>query len=112
MESTRQKRVSKVILQDLAIYFQRNVALFAKGGMITVTTVRISPDLGVAKVYLSVFGVSDKQATVEAIKERGWEVRKFLGSEVKHQLRRVPELLFFLDDSLDVIERIDDLLKG
>lgn len=111
MESTRQKRVSKVILQDLAIYFQRNASLFAKGGMITVTTVRISPDLGSAKVYLSIFAVADKQAVVDAIKQRSWEVRKFLGTEVKDQLRRVPELLFFLDDSLDQIERIEDLLK-
>ena len=111
-ESTRQKRVSKVILQDLAKYFQRNAALYAKGGMITVTTVRISPDLGVAKVYLSIFAVDDKEAVVAAIKERSWEVRKYLGSEVKDQLRIVPELFFYLDDSLDVIERIDDLLKG
>ncbi len=111
MESTRQKRVSKVILQDLAIFFQRNASQFATGGMITVTNVRISPDLGVAKVYLSIFAVDDKEAVVKAIRQRSREVRKYLGGEVKDQLRVVPELYFYLDDSLDRIERIDELLK-
>ncbi len=112
MESTRQKKVSKEILRELSVYFQRNASVFAKGGMITVTTVRVSPDLGVAKVYLSIFAVDDKEEVVKAIRERAWEVRKYLGKEVRHQLRVVPQLLFYLDDSLDVIERIDDLLKG
>lgn len=112
METTRQKKVSKLIQRELGTYFQQQSTSFVKGGMITVTTVRISPDLGVAKVYLSVFAVDDKEAVLKAIKDRGWEVRKHLGSEVRNQLRIVPELLFYLDDSLDVIERIDDLLKG
>ena len=111
METTRQKKVSNVILQELGNYFQRNAASYAKGGMITVTTVRISPDLGVAKVYLSIFAVADKEAVVQTIRDRAWEVRKFLAKE-RGELRVVPELSFFLDDSLDQIERIDELLKG
>ena len=98
-------------MQDLAIFFQRNASQFATGGMITVTNVRISPDLGVAKVYLSIFAVDDKAAVVKAIRQRSREVRKYLGGEVKDQLRVVPELYFYLDDSLDRIERIDELLK-
>lgn len=79
--------------------------------MITVTQTRVSPDLGIAKVYLSIFAVDDKQAVVDAIKERAWEVRKYLAKE-RNELRVVPELHFYIDDSLDQIERIEDLLKG
>ncbi len=111
MESTRQKKVSKVYQQELGVYFQRNGTSFAKGGMITVTVVRVSPDLGVAKVYLSIFAVDDKEAVLKEIKDRDWEVRKYLASQ-RPEMRVVPELHFYIDDSLDHIERIDELLKG
>jgi ribosome-binding factor A len=111
METTRQKKVSRVIQRELGTYFQRNASNYAKGGMITVTTVRVSPDLGVAKVYLSVFAVPDKEAVVQLIRDRSWEVRKYLASE-RNELRVAPELHFYIDDSLDQIERIDNLLKG
>lgn len=111
MESTRQKKVSKVIQRELGTYFQRNAGLYAKGGMITVTQVRVSPDLGVAKVFLSIFAVPDKMVVLNLIKERAWEVRKYLAHE-RNELRVAPELIFYLDDSLDHIERIDQLLKG
>lgn len=111
MESTRQKKVSKVIQQELGTYFQRNGTSYAKGGMITVTQVRVSPDLGVAKVYLSIFAVDDKLAVLQEIKDRAWEVRKHLASE-RPEMRVAAELHFYLDDSLDQIERIDELLKG
>lgn len=111
-ESTRQKKVARIIQQDLAIYFQRNANLFAKGGMLTVTQVRISPDLGLAKVFLSIFAVPDKEATLKEVKVHTKEVRKYLGEQVRHQLRIVPELTFHLDDSLDHIERIEGLIKG
>lgn len=111
MESTRQKKVSRVIQRELGTYFQRNVGLYAKGGMITVTQVRVSPDLGVAKVFLSIFAVPDKMAVLNLVKEHSWEVRKYLAHE-RNELRVAPELVFYLDDSLDHIERIDQLLKG
>lgn len=111
METTRQKKVSRVIQRELGTYFQRNASSYAKGGMITVTTVRVSPDLGIAKVYLSIFAVPDKEAVLELIKERTWEVRKFLAAE-RNELRIAPDLHFYIDDALDQIERIDNLLKG
>jgi ribosome-binding factor A len=111
-ESTRQKKVARLIQQDLAIYFQRNSSLFARGCMITVTAVRVSPDLGLAKVYLSIFATPDKEATLKAVRSMTKEIRKYLGDQVRHQLRIVPELVFVLDDSLDHIERIEDLIKG
>ena len=110
-ESTRQKKVSRVIQRELGNFFQRNSTSYTKGGMITVTQVRVSPDLGIAKVYLSIFAVHDKEAVVETIRERTWEVRKFLAKE-RNELRIAPDLHFYIDDSLDQIERIDDLLKG
>jgi len=111
-ESTRQKKVARLIQQDLAIYFQRNVSAFAQGGMITVTVVRVSPDLGLAKVYLSIFAVNDKKAVLSSVVDSTAEIRKYLGEKVRHQLRIVPELMFHIDDSLDHIERIDKLIKG
>ena len=111
METTRQKKVSRVIQRELGIFFQRNSSNYAKGGMITVTQVRVSPDLGIAKVYLSIFAVPDKEAVVALIKERDWEVRKYLAQK-RNELRIAPDLHFYIDDSLDQIERIDDLLKG
>jgi ribosome-binding factor A len=95
----------------LGNFFQRNSTSYTKGGMITVTQVRVSPDLGIAKVYLSIFAVDDKEAVVETIRERTWEVRKFIAKE-RNELRIAPDLHFYIDDSLDQIERIDDLLKG
>jgi|FLOH01.1.fsa_nt_gi ribosome-binding factor A len=110
-ESTRQKKVSRVIQRELGNYFQRNSTSYAKGGMITVTQVRVSPDLGIAKIYLSIFAVDDKEEVLTTIRDRKWEVRKFLAGE-RNELRVAPELSFYIDDSLDQIERIDDLLKG
>ena len=112
MESTRQKKVSKLILRDLAIYFQQNGDLYAKGSMLTVTVVRVSPDLGSARVYLSIFGSHEPQEAVDNVNERNWEVRKALAAKVRNQLRIVPSLRFYVDDSLDEVDKIDDLLKN
>lgn len=112
METTRQQKVSRLIQRELGTWFQRNGVNYVPGGMITVTVVRVSPDLGLAKVYLSVFGTSDKLATVGRISENAWHVRHELAQVVRHQLRIVPELVFYLDDSLDQIARIDDLLRN
>lgn len=112
MESTRQKKVSRLIMRDLAVYFQQNGDLYAKGSMLTVTVVRVSPDLGSARVYLSVFGSHEPEDAVKNVNDRSWEVRKALAAKVRHQLRVVPELHFYVDDSMDEAEKIDDLLKN
>ena len=112
MESTRQKKVSRLIMRDLAVYFQQNGDLYAKGSMLTVTVVRVSPDLGSARVYLSVFGAHEPKNAVSIVNGRSWEVRKALASKIRHQLRVVPELHFYVDDSFDESEKIDDLLKN
>ena len=79
--------------------------------MITVTTVRISPDLSVAKIYLSIFPPKETEETLAAVKEIIPQIRHELGNLVRNQLRIVPELVFYIDDSLDYIEKIENLLK-
>lgn len=112
MESTRQKKVNRLLQRDLGSYFQQNGTNYAKGSMITVTGVRVSPDLGLAKVYLSIFGGEEPQDVVNLISKRTKEVRRDLAARVRNQLRVTPDLNFYLDDSLDHIENIDDLLKN
>lgn len=113
MESQRQKKVSGVIQRDLAEIFQREITgKFSKSPMITVTRVVVSKDLSVAKVALSIFGTEDKSEFLEEIKAESSEIRFLLGKRIRHQLRIVPELHFYLDDSLDYIDHINNLLKN
>ncbi len=110
MESTRQQKVAKLVLKELSIIFQRKAGEF-QNKMISVTVIRMSPDLGLAKVYLSIFPQTNTEEVYESIKNSGSNIRFELGKRVKNQLRKVPELNFYLDDSLDYVDRIDELLK-
>ncbi|MDR1129948.1 MAG: 30S ribosome-binding factor RbfA [Prevotellaceae bacterium] len=112
MDSTRQLKIARQIQKDLGEIFQlRGMAAYG-GAMITVSEVRISPDLSVAKIFLSIFP-SDKSANVIAkVEQENRSIRAELGKKVRHQLRIVPELHFHIDESLDKLERIDDLLKN
>jgi len=112
MDSVRQNKVNSLLQKELAVIFQQEARKFLPGGLITVSAVRVSPDLGIAKVFLSLFPVKDKQAVIEAIKGQAHRLRGLLGTEVGRQMRVVPELLFYIDDSLDRAEEIDKLLKG
>ena len=109
--STRQLKVARELQRDLAeIIRGKGMAMFS-GSLVTVSEVRISPDLGIAKVYVSVFP-SDKASTVLGILEDGKKgIRGELGRKVASQLRIVPELDFYLDSSLDYAEHIEELLK-
>lgn len=111
-ESTRQKKVARLIQKEMAEYFLYESRNLFQGAFITVTTARISPDLGYAKVYLSMFKVADQQALLDQINLIKKDIRKKLGEKVRHQLRIVPELEFHIDDSLDYLENIDRLLKN
>lgn len=81
------------------------------GTMITVTNVRVSPDLGVAKAYLSIFPANKKEEGLKVVEEKNHQIRKLLAVEIGKQVRKIPELSFFIDDSLDYFEEIDRLLK-
>jgi ribosome-binding factor A len=111
MDSTRQLKVSRLIQKELGTYFQRDAKNQFGQVMITVTQVRISPDLGIAKVYVSLFPVKDKEGVLQKIKEKTFEIRKALGMMIKKQVRIVPNLVFFLDDSIDYAQHIEELLK-
>ncbi len=111
MESTRQQKVARLIQKDLAEIMRSTSRQFGQGVMISVTVVRITPDLGLARVYLSVFPSDRSQEIIARIVAITTTLRYELGKLVGKQLRIVPELRFSLDDSLDYAERIDDLLK-
>lgn len=111
MDSVRQQKVNKLVQKELAEIFRSEARNLFGGAFITVTVVRVSPDLGVAKVYVSIMATKDKAAIFELIKEQVHPIRKRLGMAVGKQLRIVPELHFYLDDSLDYAMKIESLLK-
>ena len=111
METTRQKKVSKLIQKELSIIFQKEIHQFLGNILVTVTGVRVSPDLSVAKAYLSIFPVEKPKEALNILNENKKVFRKLLGNSCRHQLRIVPELIFYLDDSAEYAEEIDRLLK-
>ncbi|MCX2718482.1 30S ribosome-binding factor RbfA [Lentiprolixibacter aurantiacus] len=111
MESQRQKKIGGLIQQDLADILQRAATEGSPGTLISVSKVSVTVDLSIAKVYVSVFPTAKAVKIVEEIKASTPAIRHELAQRTKHQLRRTPELLFFLDDSLDYIEKIDQSLK-
>ncbi len=111
MTSTRQYKVSRLLQKELGHVFQREGNSIFVGKMITVTEVRITPDLGQARVFLSIFPAAEKALFEKTMIEHTQHIRHELAMRIRHQLRMVPELKFFLDDSLDYIENIDRLLK-
>ncbi|MGD9976483.1 MAG: 30S ribosome-binding factor RbfA [Bacteroidales bacterium] len=111
MDGTRLQKVARLIQKDLGEIFQREGAALFPGKMITITQVRVSPDLALAKVYVSIFPTPGSDTTLELIRHQVKTLRMELGKRVRHQLRIIPELAFFVDDSLDYIENIDRLLN-
>jgi ribosome-binding factor A len=111
MESTRQQKIARLIQKDLGEIFQQESRNYFGGVMITVTKVQVAKDLSVAKSYLSIFPSNGKEKIMEVIVKHTKDIRRILGQREHNQLRIIPELQFFLDDSLDYIENIDNLLK-
>lgn len=109
METTRQAKISRLIQKELSEIFRQQTAK-TRGTLVSVTNVRVSPDLSIAKVYLSVFPSDKGSEVLEAIRNSAKTVRYDLAQKVRFQLRKCPELSFFLDDSLDYLENIDNLL--
>ena len=111
MESTRQKKVSRLIQKELSVIFQQNTQEILGNIMVSLTIVRISPDLADANIFLSIFPVDDPQVALKVIRSNTVMIRKKLGESVRNQLRIVPTLQFHLDDSAAYAEEIDRLLK-
>ena len=110
METTRQKKIATLIQQEMSIIFQRKSLEFMNK-MITVTVVRMTPDLGTAKIFLSIFPDDQKQEVFKIITEKSSNLRFELGNKIRNQIRKIPVVHFYIDDSLDYVEKIDELLK-
>ena len=110
METTRQNKISRLLQKELSeIFLLQTKAM--PGVLVSVSAVRISPDTSIARVYLSIFPSEKSEEMVKNINNNMKSIRFELGTRVRHQLRIIPELKFFVDDSLDYIEKIDALLK-
>jgi len=112
MSSIRQNKVARLLQKELGDILQKQAGVYCPGGLITVTVLRISPDLSVAKVFLSFFPNEKRVEYLESLNLNKKLIRLELGKRVKNQLRIVPELAFFIDDSLDYAYKIDTLLKS
>ena len=110
-ETKRQKQVAGLINEELNDICRRMNLLMMDGGMISISAVKITPDLFEARVYLSMFKIKDTQAVLLKFEEKNKEIRKELGSRVRHQLRSVPELKFYIDDTLDYAFKMEELFE-
>lgn len=112
MESKRQKQVGEVVRRNFSTVLQNEGGyIYGTEPMVTVTSVRLSPDMGIAKIYLSVYNVEDKQTVILQMEASNQKLRQALAHRVKRHMRRVPELSFFLDDTLDEMYRLNGLFN-
>ena len=110
MEGTRLQKIERLLQKELGVIFQKQTQAM-HGVLVSVSVVRVSPDLSVAKAYLSIFPSAKGEELLKAIRANTKAIRYDLGQRVRLQLRKIPELSFFIDDSLDYIEHIDSLLN-
>jgi ribosome-binding factor A len=110
-EGKRQKQVAALLQEELSRIFQHLGLNMIDGGMVSISSVKITPDLYEASIYLSLFQVKDPQATMKKIEERAWEIKRELVNSVKNQLRSMPQLNFYLDDTLDHVYKLEELFK-
>ncbi len=109
MESKRQQKFAGVIQQDLATIFQREGMNYLPNTLITITKVRVTPDLAIARVFLSFFNNTNSQLALQTIKMHANEIRYKLGARIKDQVRIIPQLEFFIDDTSEYVERMDKI---
>ena len=112
MTSTRQLKYSKLIQKEISDIFQRDRRGILDNTFVTIADVRVSPDLGVAKIYISMLLAKDKQKTLENINLHKKEIRKSLGEKIGKQVRIIPELIFYIDEVEENAQRIEDVIKN
>lgn len=110
-EGKRQKQVGALLMQEISDIFQRLGLGMIEGGLVSLTAVKVTPDLLEARIYLSFFQVKDAAAAMKKIEERGWEIKRELATRVKHQLRRIPILQYFQDDTLEHADKMEALFR-
>jgi ribosome-binding factor A len=111
MENVRLSKIERLLQKELSEIFRRQTQL-SHGILVSVTTVRVSADLSIARAYLSIFPSEKSEEILQAVRQNARTIRYELGREVRMQLRKIPELSFFIDDSLDYIDKIDKLLNN
>lgn len=110
-EGKRQKQVAGVLHEELTGIFTKLSLNIVDGGLVSIAHVKVTPDLLEARIYLSVFQATDKNAVLKKIEDRAPEIKRELASRVKHQLRRIPEIKYFMDDRLDHVFKMEELFK-
>jgi ribosome-binding factor A len=112
MESKRQRQVAKQIQKDLGEIFQREMKQLFDGAFVTITDVKTTPDLAIARVYMSFLLTKDKEGLLQIIRENTKIIRNHLGERVRHQLRIVPSLQFYIDDTAEYAQKMDALFAN
>ena len=110
-EGKRQKQVGSVLQKEMNEIFQRMGLNMLDGGMVSIVDVKVTPDLLEARVYLSLYQVKDSQGALKKIEDKSWEIKRELTARVKQQLRRMPVLKFFIDESLENVFKMEELFK-
>ena len=111
LEGKRQKQVAGVIHEEMSVIFQKLGLAMLDGGLVSISSVKVTPDLLEARIYLSVFQAKDNQLVLKKVEEKAYEIKRELAAKVKHQLRRMPEIKYFLDDTLDQVFKMEELFK-
>src|SRR5215510_13323736 len=110
-EGKRQKQIASLLNEEMNVIFQRLGLNMMDGGMVSISSVQVTPDLLEARFYLSFFEVKDVKAALKKIEERHHDIKKDLAAKVRHQLRSIPVLKFFRDDTLDHVFKMEELFK-
>lgn len=110
-ESKRQKQVAKLIQEEMTAIFQKEGLSIIQGGMVSIAKVTVTPDLLEARVYLSFFKIEQPESLLAVFKDKLPEFRGQLGNKLRHQLRRIPELQFYVDDTLDHVFKMEELFR-
>lgn len=112
MENKRQRQVAKQIQKDLGEIFQRDMKEVFGGAFVTITDVKVTPDLGIARVYLSFMLVKDKEGLLENIRDNTKKIRSIFGTRVRHQFRIIPDFQFYVDDTAEYAQKMDEVFKN
>jgi ribosome-binding factor A len=110
-EGKRQKQIAAVLSEDINDIFRRLNLNMMNGGMVSISSIKVTPDLLEARIYLSMYKVEDEKAALKKIESQSWEIKRELAARVKHQLRRIPVLKFYIDDTLDHVFRMEELFR-
>jgi ribosome-binding factor A len=110
-EGKRQKQVSALLLEEVNKIFQKLGLSMIQGGMVSISSVKITPDLFEARIYLSFYQVSNPKDALKLIEDRAWEIKRDLVSSIRNQLRSMPQLTFYIDDSLEYVDKMETLFR-